>query len=228
MKNLIKKLKSENRIKITEFKKDLNSLERIEITCKCNSIAFYRSLFTPAKFKNVGAMTKKDLVAYMVQRFEAKKQKQLDKDIDHIEFVNESKAIKKVTISVEWTKSATWGNNPKATAQVNYTDNTRETFASGSVGGCAFDKESQAVADALNQSDSLLKYLYQLKNKDVTKSNRDLIGYGSVYGLLPRFEGGVGVSCMNRIFESIGFRFETVSSGKSFTVYQIIEDGKNK
>jgi hypothetical protein len=63
--------------------------------------------------------------------------------------------------------------------------------------------------------------MYELKNKKHKLTNRELFGYGSGYGILPNFEGGVGVSCYDRIFNAIGYEFKTVSSGKTFDVYRI-------
>lgn len=73
----------------------------------------------------------------------------------------------------------------------------------------------------LNQSNSILKALYKVREKDTTTNLRDLFAYGAGYGICPRIEGGVGVSCYNAIFNKIGFEFKTSASGKSFDVYTI-------
>ena len=52
----------------------------------------------------------------------------------------------------------------------------------------------------------ILKLLYTFKNKKMTakKTNsRDLLGYGSGYGVLPYFEGGVGASSLMNIFKKL-------------------------
>ena len=69
--------------------------------------------------------------------------------------------------------------------------------------------------------DGLLKLLYRAKNKATDQRNRDLIGYGSGYSMLPSFEGGVGVSCYYQILEYIGLKFTHVANGKTFDVYKI-------
>jgi hypothetical protein len=114
-----------------------------------------------------------------------------------------------------------WGNNPTAEAEV-YTD-YRDVYNSGSIGGCGYDKESTAVANVLNQSNEVLKLLYTLKNKkcNVELKNNDMFSYGAGYGITPSIEGGVGVSCYNRIFNKVGYKFSKVSSGKTFDVYKI-------
>ena len=59
------------------------------------------------------------------------------------------------------------------------------------------------------------------KTKNAKLKNHEVFGYGSGYGILPSFEGGVGVSCYDRIFNKIGYKFETIASGKNFDVFKI-------
>ena len=92
-----------------------------------------------------------------------------------------------ISISVDWVRSRTWGNNPHAEARTN-----TGTF-SGTASGCGYDKESAAIAEALNQCDSVLKVLYTLKENGLRaglsdksktaacgRSNGDICGYGAV------------------------------------------------
>lgn len=117
-----------------------------------------------------------------------------------------------ISISVDWVRSRTWGNNPHAEAKTN-----TGTF-SGTASGCGYDKESTAIAEALNQCDSVLKVLYTLKENGLRaglsdksktavcgRSNGDICGYGAGYGAIPYFEGGVGSSCFWSILKKCGF-----------------------
>ena len=123
-----------------------------------------------------------------------------------------------------------WGANPNAECWYSYKDaegNHRSGYVtSGSIGGCGYDKGSTAVAMCLNQINEVLKPLYVIKNNVVPmeQQNRDIFGYGSGYGILPSIEGGVGVSCYPKIFKSIGYKFTTQASGKTFDVYTITKD----
>jgi hypothetical protein len=64
--------------------------------------------------------------------------------------------------------------------------------------------------------------MYLLKDVASTGvSNHNLFGYGSGYGLTPSIEGGVGVSCYPGIFDKLGYKFETIASGKTFDVFAI-------
>ena len=51
--------------------------------------------------------------------------------------------------------------------------------------------------------------------------NRAKLGYGSGYGILPHFEGGVGVSSHERILNNIGLTLDHISDTKSTDVYII-------
>jgi len=145
----------------------------------------------------------------------------LHKEIEHIETVFNAPDMVSASVSIECKKSAMWGSNPSGSASVSYADKSRNIFESGSISGCGYDKESTAFAHAINQSNSFLKALYVLKDANVETKNHDLFGYGSGYGILPRLEGGVGVSCFYRIFEKLGFKMDNAASGKTFDAYMI-------
>ena len=145
----------------------------------------------------------------------------------------ETRTIESVTVTIVWKKSATWGNNPRATVRAKLRTAEGylqyETYESSSVGGCGYDKGSTAVAEGLNQCTALLRLLYSAESlrlahnssrNAVERSRRDYLGYGSGYGPLPAFEGGVGVSSLANILENLGFHYEHVSWGKAFDVYQ--------
>ncbi len=166
-----------------------------------------------------------DIKRYLVDRIKKNYEKELQKSLSHFNAVLSSGKLIEATISVEWKKNRTWGANPKAEIKGSFEDLNGETkyfyFQSESIGGCGYDKLSTAVAQVVNQVNPILRSLYIAKNKDISAKNRDLIGYGSGYSTLPRLEGGVGVSCYPRIFEAIGYDFETIAGGKSYDVFRI-------
>lgn len=135
-----------------------------------------------------------------------------------------------ISISVDWVRSRTWGNNPHAEARTN-----TGTF-SGTASGCGYDKESAAIAEALNQCDSVLKTLYTLKENGLRaglsdksktavcgRSNGEICGYGAGYGAIPYFEGGVGSSCFWSIFKKCGFSV-TCHHGKHSDFYSVSKE----
>ena len=148
----------------------------------------------------------KNLIKSYYQRF-------LNKDIatvEHMEaLLNSDLKINKILIAIEWKKSRTWGNNPYAEVKVVYNNNQIETFT-GSASGCGYDKRSGATAQALNKCELLKALLYKAENKRLKNhsevTRRDFIGYGSGYGAIPRFEGGVGFRSHETILNNLNFK----------------------
>lgn len=154
----------------------------------------------------------------------------IGRDVEKIEAAKNAEDVTEVTISVEWRKSRIWGYNPFATVTVYGTENYgvfRDTAS-----GCGYDKESAAVADALDQSNMVKRLLYKVKEKALqdgweyggqlnakTESNADCIAYGAGYGTLPYFEGGVGMSSLIRVFEKCGLTLKASHSGKHYDFY---------
>lgn len=141
-------------------------------------------------------------------------QKRTEKELKRIETIkNASNELRAISINVEWVKNSTWGYNPHATV---YTNTSGAT--DGRASGCGYDKESAAIAEALNKNNDILKLLYTFKNKKMTakKTNsHDILGYGSGYSVLPYFEGGVGVSSLLYIFRKLGYTISEHHTNKS-------------
>lgn len=210
MNNLIQALTIENANRQKQFKTELSNTQTFEHW-------MFRSLLPKGKYLNAI----KDPKQYLLDRWIKKQSKTLAKEIEHVKEVFNSNDLNSITVSIEWKKNRTWGSNPTAEAKIYYSDFNCCYFESGSIGGCGYDKGSTAFAQALNQSKGFLKLMYALKDANIETSNHDLFGYGSGYGILPRLEGGVGVSCYPSIFEKLGFKMRTVASGKSYDAYLI-------
>jgi len=224
MKNLIKKIELSKKV---ELKKSLASLREYNSVSEFLNYAYYRNLFTKPQLKKVEQMTigqfrtelKTKLTAHIVKRFDDKINEVLSL---------ESKVLKIVSVRVDvnWCKSSTWGANPTAEAWITFINASghRETeyLKSRSISGCGYDKESTAVAEALNQSEVLKANLYAYANRPMNKGKelREIFGYGSGYGELPRFEGGVGTSCYTSIFDKLKLDFKNTASSKMFDQYR--------
>jgi hypothetical protein len=125
--------------------------------------------------------------------------------------------VEAVSIDITWKRSQMYGYNPTATATVFYRGGGWSEYV-GRASGCGYDKESAAVADALDKCPAVLKALYETKEKVIAngwkysgqlnrqpESNASCIAYGAGYGVLPYFEGGVGMESLTDVFNACGF-----------------------
>ena len=133
-----------------------------------------------------------------------------DVKIAEAEAIEASDDVLEFSVSVEWTSSRMWGSNPEATIRVGY-----DSFVSGPISGCGYDKESTAIAKAFNQSKKLRKMLY--KNRD--KISREY-GYDKK---LVALCGGVGSDCFWMIFKACGYDVKHVACGKMYDVWNIVK-----
>ena len=149
-------------------------------------------------------------------------------DYKRIEEAAAAEELRSITITVEWKKSSVWGYNP--TARVVVCGEKHAAVYYGKASGCGYDKGSAAISKALNCSPVVMRSLYIAENKRLTKkqSRRDALGYGSGYGVLPYFEGGVGVSAFSVLFDKMGYEWENTASGDSFDVYKVFKKGAKK
>jgi len=227
MKNLIKEIETEQKNRLNDFIVAINQVQDL----KGLNTWQYNDLLP--KGKNVSSFSFDALKAYLIDRKQKAIYKAIEREVNKVKTVFSAATLIECKISMEWKKSRMWGNNPTAECWYTYKDMNGNTCSnyikSGSIGGCGYDKGSTAVAECLNQINEVLKPLYQAKNeqmkndefRDNKKDNHFLFGYGSGYGILPSIEGGVGVSCYPAIFASIGYKFSTTASGKTFDCYII-------
>lgn len=115
-----------------------------------------------------------------------------------------------VNISVEFTRSRTWGSIPHATV----TAEQRRTC--GMASGCGYDKESAAIAAAMNQHPAVMRILY-----DHAESGENFPYSVRTFAGLPSFDGGCGVSCFQAVFEACGYSWRQVGNGKTYNAYTI-------
>lgn len=166
---------------------NLKSAIAAEINAKDNSL-----FLTPHK---------KTLSAEKQAAFaEKKKAREIQKKFAELDRIAQADDLQYFEVVITFKRSRTWGWNPHAEAIVNC-----QYKYIGKASGCGYDKKSTACAEALNQSDSVLKALYQVKNANPEKRNHDCLGYGSGYGILPYLEGGVGLDSFAIIFTDLGY-----------------------
>lgn len=189
---------------------------------------------TPKKWEAYqgGTLSREKAVEIAVKRGEKEIDKWHEEQLAKLRTAAAAPDLGFVSVSVEWSKNRTWGANPTATAR------TSGGVFTGYASGCGYDKESAAVAEALNQSPAVMRTLYTAAENAMESGKapvetgntscvswRDILGYGSGYSLLPYFEGGVGVSCFWSIFKVCGYDCRSAGSGKMFDAYTVERKG---
>lgn len=179
-----------------------------------------------------GEITREKIVELTAARMEKQEDKRTAERLAKLERVAATADLESVSISVEWKRNPTWGRNPTATVTIHA--GTEWKQFTGTASGCGYDKRTAAIGAALNQSRSVLKMLYTAKEnalatftaeqiaatrKHGTESNADFIHYGAGYGVLPYFEGGVGMSSFRGVFEACGFKCTADTGTKTSDFY---------
>lgn len=172
-------------------------------------------LLTPTTLAAIRELPPGDkLPEKIIEKITNKRKREINREIEkrfaRVHEVEEVEAPASVSVVVEWRKNRTWGENPRARVAA------ERVATYGSASGCGYDKESAAIASALNQNPETLKILYDHAEAGET------FPYGvDVWAGLPSFAGGCGVSCFYSIFEACGYTFRQVASGEMFDVYEI-------
>ena len=157
-----------------------------------------------------GERVPRDIVEKMRAKYARAIEKLMRGHMEHVELVESYEQPDQIVITVEWKPSTTWGMCPRATV----TGEKRRTESRAS--GCGYDKESVAIASALNQNPEALRILYDHAEA----------GGAFPYGVMdiagvPSFNGICGVSCFYKIFEACGYTFRKLAGGGRLDVYGI-------
>lgn len=149
----------------------------------------------------------------MVYRFHRENESDRQKYLHKLDRAATAPAIEDMTVCVEWARNRTWGKTPTATATVNNSDHFETR---GSASGCGYDKQSAAIANALNANAAVLRVLY------THAENGGKFAY-SVYMFagLPYFDGGCGVSCFRNVFEGCGYEWRDLVHRSMFDSYRL-------
>lgn len=207
MEKLTKQVNKENKKELKKAISNLNKAKKEDFT----NLWYYSEKLTKRQKEKLTKSKQKEIIKNeIIKDYE----KRLIKNLKRIETIkNANNNIESITINVNWVKNPTWGYNPHATIYTNNGDLTE-----GKASGCGYDKESASIAEALNKNNDILKLLYTAKNKKMTlknTNNHNILGYGSGYGVLPYFEGGVGVSSLLNIFRKLGYNITEHHTEKS-------------
>lgn len=117
-------------------------------------------------------------------------------------------AVNSFDVSVEFNRSRVWGWCPRATVRA------WASVSEGYASGCGYDKESAAIASAMNDNPEIMRILY-----DHAESGEPFPYSVHTFAGVPSFDGGCGVSCFREVFAACGFEFRQVASGRTFNAY---------
>ena len=215
-----------------EIEKFYNAeIEGLKNKEKKDIILCYGTNSTIVKYKN-GELEEEKAYKRALKRAISEKEQYKAQKMQRIKEAEEAEDLQYIVIDIDWIRNRTWGYNPKVKLHTNC-----GTYY-GKASGCGYDKESAAIAEALNASPEVRKALYNLAeamlqeqgetaykySASSTSANwRNSIGYGSGYSILPYFEGGVGASCFEIIFNKMNFTWKITGSDNRWTCYNIIK-----
>lgn len=209
--NIRKQIEDYAAARIDKFRRDITGKTAGEILKNY----YFRDYTTPGTFEALKQLPAGDVPGeILINRIIAKCSREQDKNArerrEKLEAAEAVAAPEFVRVSVDWVKNRTWGNNPHAVVSAEKT----RTF--GKASGCGYDKESAAIAQAMNANSEIMRILYDHAEKGGNFPYSVLTFAG-----LPFFDGGCGVSCFRSVFESCGYKWENVASGKTYDVYTI-------
>lgn len=153
--------------------------------------------------------------ARMLTKFHRLNDKERNKKLQKLADVAALSPLESVTVNVEWKRNPTWGSNPTAEVKA-WGKEPGLHMTAGKASGCGYDKESAAIATAINGNRQILRAMYDHAERGGT------FPY-SVYTFagLPYFDGGCGVSCFRNVFEAMGYKWHNVAHGKTYDVYSV-------
>ncbi len=141
-----------------------------------------------------GKISRDQCAQYATERSARHYEKREAAKIAEAEAIATAPEVQAISIFIDWKRSQNWGHNPHAEIKV-YTDRGTYT-ATGRASGCNYDKQSTAIAEALNQIPAALKLIYDQRENDIKI-------YGTaLYAAAPRYEGGTGTNQIKLILEA--------------------------
>lgn len=177
-----------------------------------------------------GKIDRTAAVGYALARLEKRINKAIEKKYNRLDQYASAPDVKSVDISIIWKRNRIWGYNPTATVNVHTSAGT--FTATGTASGCGYDKRTAAVGSALNEIDAIKKMLCECKENAIkagkksentleinSASNAALIAYGAGYGAIPYFEGGIGMSSFECVFNACGFVLDHIHETDSTDYY---------
>lgn len=140
-----------------------------------------------------GQITREQCEQYATERANRRIDRETAAAIERAEEISNAATVEGITININWTRS-NGAYNPHVELKV-YTDRGTYTAYGRAYGG-NYNKESAAIADALNEIPAALKIIYDQRENDVKI-------YGTaLYNAAPKYERGTGTNQIRTILEA--------------------------
>jgi hypothetical protein len=174
-----------------------------------------------------GTITRRQAVNFANNRMEKQIAKKQEQEYKLLEAAENAPELYYISICVSYS------NYGSASAEVRTNYGTHY----GKACGYGYDKQSAAIAEAMNQDAAIMKVLYQLKENALAAgisdhsstaitgvNNKSVCGYGAGYNTIPYFEGGCGSSCYWSILKKCGFN-TSEHFGKHDDFFEVKKEG---
>lgn len=199
-----------------KFWQDLNNITTAEAT----DHSYYSRTTTPKLYEAIKALPQGQPLPdwakdKMLAKFQRLNNKERAKKLQKLADVASLSPLESVTVNVEWKRNPTWGHNPAAEVRA-FGDGYGAKLTVGKASGCGYDKESAAIATAMNGNLQILRAMY-----DHAERGGSFPYSVYTYAGLPYFDGGCGVSCFRNVFEAMGYKWHDVAHGKTYDVYSV-------
>ena len=191
----------------------------------CAEDSALRELLTDNQLEKYtsGTLTREKALEFAQKKAARQAKKRADRYRERLTAAEEENRTADGMLFIRWTRNKTWGWNPHAELCVG-----GETFT-GRASCRDYDKVSAAMADALNACPAIMRALYakeEARPWGVTR--REWLGYGSGYGVLPAFEGGVGVRTLCEVLTTCGLSVDCTQARDETYYIRITEGGEKK
>lgn len=199
-----------------KFRLDLDNITAAEAT----DHSYYSRTTTPKLYEAAKALPQDQPLPdwakdKMLSKFQRINNKEREKKLQKLADVAALSPLESVSINVEWKRNPTWGHNPTAEVRA-FGDGYSAKLTVGKASGCGYDKESAAIATAMNGNRQILRAMYDHAERGGT------FPYSVyTYAGLPYFDGGCGVSCFRNVFEAMGYKWHDIAHGKTYDVYSV-------
>lgn len=190
----------------------------------CATDSALREMLTDNQWEKYtsGNLTREKSLELARKKAEREAKKRADRYRERLTAAEEANRQADGLLVIRFVRNSTWGWNPHSELYIG-----GETFT-GRASGCGYDKASAAMAEALNACPAIMRRVYAKEDeRQHGATRREWLGYGSGYGTLPAFEGGVGVRTLCDVLTACGFSVNCTHANDG-TYYIRITEGVAK